>query len=163
MATKFYGIKDNWTDDDVANVIEVASEDGSVSSVKVNGVEYGGGGGGGLDVKHLALTIVNNSANTVYFFSDLIDTLNNLFILSNVHILYNIDEAFTDTKIIAGDSATAILPYHATGNNYVDLNKGSLTMVASGIVNCDYTDDEYYPEISVDNPLESSSITITIS
>ena len=44
MATKFYGIKDNWTDDDVANVIEVASEDGSVSSVKVNGVEYGGGG-----------------------------------------------------------------------------------------------------------------------
>ena len=47
MATKYYGIKDNWTDDDVANVIEVASEDGSVSSVKVNGVEYGGGGGGG--------------------------------------------------------------------------------------------------------------------
>ena len=45
MATKYYGIKDNWTDDDVANVIEVASEDGSVSSVKVNGVEYGGGGG----------------------------------------------------------------------------------------------------------------------
>ena len=43
MATKYYGIKDNWTDDDVANVIEVASEDGSVSSVKVNGVEYGGG------------------------------------------------------------------------------------------------------------------------
>ena len=45
MATKYYGIKDNWTDDDVANVIEVASEDGTVSSVKVNGVEYGGGGG----------------------------------------------------------------------------------------------------------------------
>ena len=45
MATKYYGIRDNWTDDDVANVIEVASEDGSVSSVKVNGVEYGGGGG----------------------------------------------------------------------------------------------------------------------
>ena len=48
MATKYYGIRDNWTDDDVANVIEVASEDGSVSSVKVNGVEYGEGGGATL-------------------------------------------------------------------------------------------------------------------
>lgn len=47
MATKYYGIKDNWTNDDLANVIEVASEDGTVSSVKVNGEEYGGGGGGG--------------------------------------------------------------------------------------------------------------------
>ena len=44
MATKYYGINDKWTDDDVANVIEVASEDGTVNSVKVNGVEYGGGG-----------------------------------------------------------------------------------------------------------------------
>ena len=55
MATKYYGIKDNWTDDDVANVIEVASEDGSVSSVKVNGVEYGGGGGGALLYSYLHL------------------------------------------------------------------------------------------------------------
>lgn len=46
MATKYYGINDKWTDDDIENVIEVTSEDGSVDSVKVNGVEYGGGGGG---------------------------------------------------------------------------------------------------------------------
>ena len=62
MATKYYGIKDNWTDDDVANVIEVASEDGSVSSVKVNGVEYGGGGGGGETVQ---VTIINNTGDEV--------------------------------------------------------------------------------------------------
>ena len=61
MATKYYGIKDNWTDDDVANVIEVASEDGSVSSVKVNGVEYGGGGGG--DFSTCTLTVINNIVN----------------------------------------------------------------------------------------------------
>ena len=58
MATKLYGIKDNWTDDDVANVIEVASEDGSVSSVKVNGEEYGGGGGG---VAHMTVVISSGS------------------------------------------------------------------------------------------------------
>lgn len=48
MANKYYGINDKWTDDDLTNVIEVASEDGTVSSVKVNGVEYGGGGGGSM-------------------------------------------------------------------------------------------------------------------
>lgn len=47
MATKYYGINDKWTDDDIENVIEITSEDGSVDSVKVNGEDYGGGGGGG--------------------------------------------------------------------------------------------------------------------
>ena len=54
MATKYYGINDKWTDDDIENVIEVASEDGSVDSVKVNGVEYGGGGGG---LQTISLTV----------------------------------------------------------------------------------------------------------
>ena len=58
MATKYYGINDKWTDDDIENVIEVASEDGTVNSVKVNGVEYGGGGGGGTATLHFI-----NSAN----------------------------------------------------------------------------------------------------
>ena len=66
MATKYYGIKDNWTDDDVANVIEVASEDGSVSSVKVNGVEYGGGGGGGLIGSYTAnVTFIVTGVDTI--------------------------------------------------------------------------------------------------
>ena len=70
MATKYYGIKDNWTDDDVANVIEVASEDGSVSSVKVNGVEYGGGGGG--DFSTVDVIVTNNNDETVKIFAPLI-------------------------------------------------------------------------------------------
>ena len=60
MATKYYGINDKWTDDDIENVIEVASEDGSVDSVKVNGEEYGGGGGGGA----ATVSITNASKET---------------------------------------------------------------------------------------------------
>ena len=56
MATKYYGINDKWTDDDLANVIEVASEDGTVSSVKVNGVEYGGGGSSDFSVAVVEIT-----------------------------------------------------------------------------------------------------------
>ena len=75
MATKYYGIKDNWTDDDVANVIEVASEDGGVSSVKVNGVEYGGGGGGDsievIDIEvHNSKTSTQTLANVPFIASD---------------------------------------------------------------------------------------------
>lgn len=62
MATKYYGINDKWTDDSLENVIEVASEDGTVSSVKVNGVEYGGGGGG---VPTCTVEIINTTAEEV--------------------------------------------------------------------------------------------------
>lgn len=58
MATKYYGINDKWTDDDIENVIEVASEDGSVNSVMVNGVAYGGGGGG-VPIFHIEWNVVN--------------------------------------------------------------------------------------------------------
>ena len=63
MATKYYGINDKWTNDDIENVIEVTSEDGSVNSVKVNGEEYGGGGGGtlaGFDIISVTVTATNN-------------------------------------------------------------------------------------------------------
>ena len=57
MAIKYYGINDKWTDDDIENVIEIASEDGTVDSVKVNGEDYGGGGGGGLTDSTINLNI----------------------------------------------------------------------------------------------------------
>ena len=63
MATKYYGINDKWTDDDLVNVIEVASEDGTVSSVKVNGVEYGGGGGG--DFSTVQVTFSNTTEDII--------------------------------------------------------------------------------------------------
>ena len=45
MANKYYGIRDNWTDDDVANVVDITSEDGVITEVNVNGEPFGGGGG----------------------------------------------------------------------------------------------------------------------
>ena len=74
MATKYYGINDKWTDDDLANVIEVASEDGTVSSVKVNGVEYGGGGGV-TGIKQINITGACNGGAGYELF---LDTLHNL-------------------------------------------------------------------------------------
>ena len=162
MATKYYGIKDNWTDDDVANVIEVASEDGSVSSVKVNGVEYGGGGGAS-PVNYLAITIINNSANAVYFASDLVDSLyaSLLFVING--LLFAEGETFEDPQITSGNSATINLAYLSGADHEVALNKGNFTMASSNAVNCSYVDDESFPEIHITDQLELSSITITIS
>ena len=61
---KFYGIKDNWKDLDAENVVEVTSEDGSISDVKVNGVEYGGGGGG--DFSTAQVTLVASGSVDLY-------------------------------------------------------------------------------------------------
>ena len=70
MTTKYYGINDKWTDDEIENVIEVASEDGTVNSVKVNDVEYGGGGGGATAT--ITIKDLDSYGSTIYgpFVSD---------------------------------------------------------------------------------------------
>lgn len=45
MAIKNYMINDKWLDIAKQNIVEVESTDGVIGSVKVNGQEYGGGGG----------------------------------------------------------------------------------------------------------------------
>ena len=45
MAIKNYMINDKWLDIAKQNIVEVQSTDGVIGSVKVNGQEYGGGGG----------------------------------------------------------------------------------------------------------------------
>lgn len=47
MAIKNYLINDKWLDIDKQNIVEVKSTDGVIGSVKLNGEEYGGSGGGG--------------------------------------------------------------------------------------------------------------------
>ena len=144
------------------------TEDGTYYAADDNANGYSsvevsvGGGGGGIDVNHLALTIVNNTANSMYFSSDLLDSINNLMLLID-GILFLKGDMFDDPVIISGGSATVNLPYYSSASNYLALVKGNHTMVASGAVNCEYNDDEYYPEIDVGECTESSSIIITIS
>lgn len=52
MANKYYGIRDNWTDDDLSNVVDITSEDGVITEVNVNGEPFGGGGGGDVVFLH---------------------------------------------------------------------------------------------------------------
>lgn len=59
MAIKNYMINDKWLDIAKQNIVEVESTDGVIGSVKVNGQEYGGGGGSS-DFSTAEVTIVNN-------------------------------------------------------------------------------------------------------
>lgn len=45
MAVKNYGIRDQWTNLDKLNNVDIKSVDGVIESVKINGEEAGGGGG----------------------------------------------------------------------------------------------------------------------
>ena len=104
MATKYYGINDKWTDDDIENVIEVTSDDGSVDSVKVNGVEYGGGGGGGTALR---VTVVGDQE------SDCFVTV----VLGN---MYNVRALFIDSenRYNIGDN---FQQYVSPNDEYADL------------------------------------------
>lgn len=63
MAIKNYLINDKWLDIDKQNIVEVKSTDGVIGSVKVNGEEYSGSGGGGeSDFSTAKVTVVNEDA-----------------------------------------------------------------------------------------------------
>lgn len=88
MAVKNYLINDKWLDIDKQNIVEVKSTDGVIGSIKLNGEEYGGGGGESdfqkvnvftIDASHPdAPTVVINmkytdllsSDKTIYFMLD---------------------------------------------------------------------------------------------
>ena len=59
---KFYGAHDQWTDLDKQNDVLITSTDGVIDSVKVNGEDYGGGGGSS-DFSTADLTLVNNTSD----------------------------------------------------------------------------------------------------
>lgn len=57
MAVKTYIVNDDWKDLDKHNKLAMASEDGEVAGVWLNGEELGGGGGGG-DFSTAEITLV---------------------------------------------------------------------------------------------------------
>ena len=159
MATKYYGIKDNWTDDDVANVIEVASEDGSVSSVKVNGVEYGGGGGGDLPLYELKITGTVTGGDGYYIFLSSPMTLDRSTEFLGAAISPSENEGMTTNGVgfFTGTTTksfyiptTYTYPIAIAGSN-VFVDRGSYTL-SGGASFKEYEDDPgvYYIEITGD-------------
>ena len=66
MAVKNYLINDKWLDIDKQNIVEIKSTDGVIGSVKLNGEEYGGSGGGGESDFSTAEVTVNSSTSLMY-------------------------------------------------------------------------------------------------
>lgn len=62
MATKNYMINDKWLDLDKQNIVELQSVDGVLDSVKLNGEEYGGGGGSS-DFSTATVTVSNTTSD----------------------------------------------------------------------------------------------------
>ena len=116
MATKYYGINDKWTDDDIENVIEIASEDGSVDSVKVNGEEYGGGGGSAmtlLDSTHLTIE-VGDTSTTQTLLTTL--TISDSTLID--HSTYLVCEVRKDTAEVGYTGSDIFVSYvYNNGNN----------------------------------------------
>lgn len=59
MAVKNYGIRDQWTNSDKLNNVDIKSVDGVIESVKINGEEAGGGSS---DFNTAQMTVINNKA-----------------------------------------------------------------------------------------------------
>lgn len=64
---KNYGIHDEWKDLNKVNDIDIKSVDGVIDSIKVNGEEAGGGGGGDLSIATVSF-IYNTTASNISSF-----------------------------------------------------------------------------------------------
>ena len=164
MATKYYGIKDNWTDDDVANVIEVASEDGSVSSVKVNGVEYGGGGGDNL----LKTTVIYvNSTGSDLSIGDITDAISMVLYYDGEGFSSGGNPNFITSKTIpANENLQAVFYYNypdVDNSPYFSFTKSTYAYQTSNSSNIDITDGVYFLEIMALDIAQSSAFTINIT
>ena len=60
---KLYSVHDHWTDINKKNDVDIESIDGIITGIKVNGEDYGGGGGS--DFSTADVTINNESGNTI--------------------------------------------------------------------------------------------------
>ena len=60
MAVKNYGIRDQWTNSDKLNNVDIKSVDGVIESVKINGEEAGGGSS---DFNTAQMTIAGNQSS----------------------------------------------------------------------------------------------------
>lgn len=67
MAVKNYGIRDQWTNLDKLNNVDIKSVDGVIESVKINGEEAGGGGSSDFSTATVTLTNPPQGGGTVEF------------------------------------------------------------------------------------------------
>lgn len=67
MAVKNYGIRDQWTNLDKLNNVDIKSVDGVIESVKINGEEAGGGGSSDFSTAEVTIITASGKANTIIF------------------------------------------------------------------------------------------------
>lgn len=117
MAVKNYGIRDQWTNLDKLNNVDIKSVDGVIESVKINGEEAGGGGSS--DFSTAEVTSSNDSEENI-----------------PVTVIGEIGpnmESVIESSIGAGRTATAVLykghQYVAIGPKTVTINSGSAEII----------------------------------
>ena len=147
MAIKNYMINDKWLDIAKENIVEVKSTDGVIGSVKVNGQEYGGGGGSS-DFSTAEVTIVNNTGAT----TDVGNIASPLFQISTDFLVVSLDTEIANNETLVLDLLTPI----NLGETPI---LSVITGVVTNMVNCS-VDDNY---LFITNPTQNSSCTITAS
>lgn len=110
MAVKNYLINDKWLDIDKQNIVEVKSTDGVIGSIKLNGEEYGGGGGSS-DFSTAEVTVIGRGSETATQFS--------------MPIVDNQRGGIRIADTVPASTKTYIVPLYK-GKGYVKVTAGSI-------------------------------------
>ena len=114
MAVKNYGIRDQWTNLDKLNNVDIKSVDGVVESVKINGEEAGGGGSSDFSTAKVTFNVTPPQGvditmlSVIYYFA---------FTLNGTNYVYQ-------TEYIEYHDSLSIpmVLFPQTGDNYLSKN-----------------------------------------
>ena len=130
---KFYGAHDQWTDLDKQNDVLITSTDGVIDSVKVNGEDYGGGGGSS-DFSTAEVSFVTNlpSFNAVIYGS-IMDVSSQIGYINPITAI-----ARLEAEVVSDEKYTVVL---YNGYGYVSL-QSRVNVTTSGNATAEKYDTE---------------------
>lgn len=159
MAVKNYLINDKWLDIDKQNIVEVKSTDGVIGSIKLNGEEYGGSGGGGDSdlLKIATVTIVNNSTDGWGLSGEINSSKGYGFLVLTDNLYYEISINEGAPRQSTKELQAILMPQNGVmGAMYTVVGTGTPTVTITG-------NAEYYVEEEIGTVYITGDCTITIS
>ena len=134
-----------------------------ITATKLNNIEQGiaNAGGGGLDIPHLEVKVINNSGYANYEYNIIQGTAGLMYVSSDGYVYASGDSGSLEEEIEA-DSEKTILFLYGSAEAYFDAPDLS-TFAYSDPVNVEADYEEGYIEFNIEDTSVNASMTITIS
>lgn len=136
--------------------------DGDIlSAEKMNALEQAVASGGGLDIPHLEVKVINNSGSANYEYNIIQGAVGLMYVSSAGYVFASGDSGSLEEEIEADSEKTILFLYGSVAPYFYAPNLS--TFAYSDLVNVEANYEEGYTEFNIEDTSANASMTITIS